>query len=195
MATLTETRIAQRYIPRGYELAHQDDQCHIYFGEALGTGKLAALAFRAKAKNSYAHYSFKTEEARKQWLENQIAGFQARAERVAERKQARKEFKHGYAIGDILDGSWGYEQTNWSYYQVVAKTDKTVTLREIAGSKEYYAHEQYKSLPIKDHFIGDPEVHKVTPGYSGESKGWVNINSYLGVSEWDGKDNHGTSWY
>ncbi|MFD1898982.1 hypothetical protein GQR36_24640 [Enterococcus termitis] len=39
---------------------------------------------------------------------------------------------HKYLVGDILYTSWGYEQTNVAFWQVIKTTDKTVWLRPIA---------------------------------------------------------------
>lgn len=36
-------------------------------------------------------------------------------------------------IGDVFYSSWGYDQTNVDFYEVVRKTDKTVFVREIEG--------------------------------------------------------------
>lgn len=39
-----------------------------------------------------------------------------------------------YVIGDVFSTSWGYEQTNVNFYQVIAKKGKsTLVFREIAG--------------------------------------------------------------
>lgn len=37
----------------------------------------------------------------------------------------------GYQVGDILEGSWGYDQTNIDFYRVVKRTDKTVWMRKM----------------------------------------------------------------
>lgn len=39
---------------------------------------------------------------------------------------------HQYLIGDILYTSWGYEQTNVTFWQIIKTTDKSVWLRPIA---------------------------------------------------------------
>lgn len=36
-------------------------------------------------------------------------------------------------IGDVFYSSWGYDQTNVDFYEVVRKTAKTVYVREIYG--------------------------------------------------------------
>ena len=41
------------------------------------------------------------------------------------------EFVHTLTAGDILYSSYGYDQTNIDFYQVIATTKKTVTFREL----------------------------------------------------------------
>lgn len=38
---------------------------------------------------------------------------------------------HPLQVADILVGSWGYDQTNIDFYQVVTRTDKSVTFQEL----------------------------------------------------------------
>lgn len=38
---------------------------------------------------------------------------------------------HGAMEGDILVATWGYDQTNWDYYEVIHITSKTVTLFDL----------------------------------------------------------------
>lgn len=37
---------------------------------------------------------------------------------------------HDYENGDILAASWGVEQTNYSFYEVIKATAKTLVIRE-----------------------------------------------------------------
>lgn len=46
-------------------------------------------------------------------------------------KEKTTAFKEKLIPGSILVSSWGSEQTNVSFYQVISSTAKTVTLREI----------------------------------------------------------------
>lgn len=47
-------------------------------------------------------------------------------------KEKNLEYEHGYKVGDILYMSWGYEQTNLDFFQVVATTAKTIRIIEIS---------------------------------------------------------------
>lgn len=57
------------------------------------------------------------------------------------------------AIGDIFVCSWGYDQTNIDFYQVIKRTAKTVSVRKIREKHEpAYSMANY-IMPIKDSFL------------------------------------------
>jgi len=95
------------------------------------------------------------------------------------------EPKHDIKVGDIFYNSWGYDQTNIDYYQVVAVTAKTISIRRIkAGTVDYDAHMMTgHSKAIKDAFKSD-EVLKKTPYLMG---GQWRVNFEFGAgAKWDG---------
>ena len=97
------------------------------------------------------------------------------------------ENQESYKVGNILYSSWGYDQTNIDYYQVIEKTAKMVTIQKIASeSVETHCGGAYESvMPTKDNFIGKPIKKKV--GAYG-----VKLNSYATASHWDGRAKHET---
>lgn len=77
-----------------------------------------------------------------------------------------KEPIHDIKVGDIIYNSWGYEQTNIDFYQVIKTTKKTVSLRKISDKIERYSNELMSGAKVadKDNFISD-EVIRKTPKY------------------------------
>jgi len=73
-----------------------------------------------------------------------------------ERKaQARALFQNPYRLGDILHHSWGYDQTNCDFYQVVEVKKASVILRKI-GAKTVPGSEGFMCeslMPEKGAFI------------------------------------------
>lgn len=57
--------------------------------------------------------------------------------------------------GDIFYTSWGYEQTNVEFYQVVRATEKTVWVREIHGAFTSGNYWSGTVAPVKDEFKSD----------------------------------------
>ena len=97
-----------------------------------------------------------------------------------------EEPKHDIKIGDIFTYSWGYEQTNIDFFQVVSTTAKTISIRKIkAGVSDY--EQQYMSghkVAIKNAFVSD-EIIRKTPYYF---NGHWHINFEYGTGcKWDGK--------
>jgi hypothetical protein len=56
-------------------------------------------------------------------------------------------------LNDIYYSSWGYDQTNISYYQVVKVTAKSATLRKIDGERVQVGNDfSSKVVPILNKF-------------------------------------------
>ena len=79
----------------------------------------------------------------------------ATAEAKERKRLARARFQNPYKAGDILHHSWGYDQTNCDFYQVVEVKKASVVLRKIAA-KTVPGSEGFMSqslMPEKDAFI------------------------------------------
>lgn len=63
----------------------------------------------------------------------------------------------GFVVGDILYSSWGYDQTNIDFYQVVKVTAKTITVKEISYKSEYDSSMSGYKVPVKNSFVDDLE--------------------------------------
>ncbi|HFW0262113.1 TPA: hypothetical protein ACIAR3_004285 [Salmonella enterica subsp. enterica serovar Waycross] len=74
------------------------------------------------------------------------------------------KFKNGtVSVGDIFVSSWGYEQTNVSFYQVISLHGKTtVTVREIRANTHHTKSMMtgYK-IPRLNDFCGEPLKRRV----------------------------------
>lgn len=99
--------------------------------------------------------------------------------------QPYKEPKHNIKIGDIFYNSWGYEQTNIDFYQVVSTTAKTISLRRIKGGSNNYDayHMTGSKVAIKDSFCKDEVIRKTPYLLGGE---WRINFEYGAGSQWDG---------
>lgn len=89
--------------------------------------------------------------------------------------------KQYFQVGDVLYSSWGYEQTNINFYQVVKATDKTVWVREISKQIE----EEYNTYsnvvkPNTDDFISEVFRRKIQHYMSNPS---IEINSFANASK------------
>lgn len=107
-------------------------------------------------------------------------------------------------IGDIFCYSWGYEQSNINYFEVVSlKGTKQVIIREIAYKiTETTGYESYKVRPIKSSFLKNSQFIKDNSiGAVKQVKGlqngtiYINIESFGFCSLWKGQEDVMTSYY
>jgi len=120
-----------------------------------GAGSFTLMIWRPRAKKPSRHESFRTAVAREDAI--------ARAVQAYDDAQARKaRYKREAATGDltlansgaIFRYSWGYDQTQVEYFQVVARRGLLVDLERIASEDvESISAMSGKVRPIKDAFI------------------------------------------
>lgn len=106
---------------------------------------------------------------------------------------------HTIKKGDIFYMSWGYDQTNADFFQVIKLVGKTmVEIRSIC-SKSVNDETTYSDVvPVKDSFQdndiwsnGKPMKKKVKDGYNGSPA--IKIANYANAYLWDGKPCHETN--
>ena len=103
-----------------------------YVSQFRDTKKPCVKIWKANGAHPFANYYFHSLEQRQDYIDKQIATSQEHLERKAERQQKRRDFRHSLKVGDILVDSWGYDQTNIDYFQVIGVEELFVTVREIA---------------------------------------------------------------
>ena len=107
--------------------------------------------------------------------------------------------KFGIKAGDILQDSWGYEQTNVEFYLVTKIISACkIELVEI-GHTEVRSDSAMSGyvMPDPDRRIGDP-IQKIVSQSSWEKQdgSWhVKINSCVSLTPWDGRACFQSSWY
>lgn len=132
-------------------------------------------------------YRFTSRERAESWAAKQLTNLRARAERAEQEKEAKRNFKTTLKVGDILVSTWGYEQTNVDYYQVIRVVGRvTVEIRKIAQKlvKET-GHMSEQVAPDPDNFIGtDSRKCRVSV------HGYVSLgSSYKSARKWEGTPN------
>lgn len=173
------------YIPEGArEQRHDDLQAVVYQYER--NGRPYALAFAGTAGKPAFHYRFQTDDRRQayiaRWLEGRRAHVEARAK--------RQTSGHQLQVGHVLYATWGYDQTNVDFYQVVRViSDRTVVVREIAHSVTGTGHDSGHAVPLIDQFIKDaPELRRRAGPYG------VRIDDVRRAHVWSGRPVF-CSWY
>ena len=113
------------------------------------------------------YFGFVNAESRDHWIAQQIAGEAARDEYRAKMKadsaKRTAEMAERLQVGAILSYTWGYDQTNVDFFQVVERKKMTVVVREIGlesvpGSE---GHMCDRVKPAKDVFVGPPMTKRI----------------------------------
>lgn len=172
-------RNTQRHIPEGYELSWDDQDLgiQVYY---KNTPCISAICFVGRAINPTWHYRFKDGQQRINEVTRTFKNVAERAEYKAARKAkaAEAQANHGVKVGDVFRSSWGYDQTNVDYYQVVAVGKKTATFCKIAQLSESDGFLQGNCVPAPNQFIGKP-FKKLIQKSSTESSAYIKIYSFV----------------
>lgn len=93
----------------------------------------------------------------------------------------RKQGTEQINIGDIFVSSWGYEQTNVDFVQVVGKSGVSVSVRPLAQNRTPYSLNTGTTMPVKDQFLGSAQTIRVI------SRESLARNSYSSYCLWNSK--------
>lgn len=106
--------------------------------------------------------------------------------RLDEKKQQREDvaaFQHDLKVGDILSGSWGYDQTNVTFAQVTKLIgSKMVEVKRVKHKVVGDRGQELLVVPVKNSWW-DSKAHKKKVD---QSNG-VNLNSSIYLTPWGGK--------
>ena len=147
---------------------------------------MAAFFWRDR-KNPESYY-YTSDEKRTEGITRRIKEAKAYADRIAARKSKKTDYPE-INVGDCLATSWGYEQTNVEFYQVVKRSGKTkVVLRRVASKTiEETSWCSANITPVKDAFISEEEDYRI-------SRYGVKIHSSATARKTDWDSSHHKSW-
>jgi hypothetical protein len=166
-----------------------------YINNPSGQTRFTMRTWYGRSLKTSHYYSYKNQEARDQAVAEIVR--QARedtARRQAKQSAldlARTNFVNPYKIGHVFSNSWGYDQTNIDYYEVIATTDWTVTLRPIAQNSREDGFMRGVCQPVRGKYIGKEATKRIQLMDDGKpyvacKHGWM--------SDWDGKADNWTAY-
>ena len=126
-----------------------------YSESNLPTLKITKVSSRTNRVKVICSYYYKTVAERELSVNKHKNKFQSIKDDKDATKKKRKEFKHEYVVGDVFVSSWGYDQTNVNFFQVVKNTDKSVWVREIGSNYKSTGDMCGMSSPRKDFFLNE----------------------------------------
>lgn len=149
-------------------------------------GRFHVKAYTGKAlKGSY--FAFRTDVARAKWVQEYLLAADARHASKAAAKTGRVAPK-GIEEGAIFYASWGYDQTNIDFFQVVKVVGPwTIEVREIRSIVEHTGDMTGTCVPDIDAFKGD--VTRKRLNASGRFNDGIRYSSL-----WDGMPKHWSSY-
>lgn len=198
MTATQQAKLSSRYIPKeSREVRHPLGVAYIH--ETLnGPQRIkvyCVIAYAGNAGKRSFYESYRREEDRDKRVAEFFRNLEGHETLKAGRK-AEQSKPHTLKVGDILHHSWGWEQTNCDYYQIVSITGHTVTVRAISDNTvegSTYSHGMADMrIAVRDSFCGEEVTLRANAaGVGNKSHGALSHGS---ISVWDGKPNY-CSWY
>jgi hypothetical protein len=157
-------------------------------------GRLSAKGFIGTAGKPSFYYTFRNEAQR----EAHIVKFFAQAQAHLDRKQAwreqKKAFVHTLKVGQLMSGSWGYDQTNcelWEVTRLIGKCTaelRKVITKTVPGSEGFMCE---SVVPVKGSYCDrtEPVIARIQEGNR------CRIHECCHVSPCDENSKHYSSWY
>jgi len=161
-------------------------------------GRLIAKGFSGRKGGSDYHLRYKDSEARTASINRHFEKVQAREQDRKDRAKARASFNHTLVIGSILSASWGYDQTQVNFFQVVELVGKkSVKIRAIRSRIDSQELGSDYVVPVKDSFSewdtftkddNAPTLKRV------KEHNVISVSSYANAYPWDGKGKRETAF-
>ena len=131
------------------------------FWAKTARGRFHAVGFKGRAQKPLFNHTFASYERMTRYVTEVYEGLAARSETKRRERDVLKTITPVIKVGDIFSSSWGYEQTNVYFYQVVGlKGKSTALLRRIAGERHYDGPMSGSTVPARDAFIGEEVQQK-----------------------------------
>lgn len=159
---------------------------HTFF---IDENEFIMIAYRGKSIKAVIRTKFKNQIA----LNSYFTTFKEQAQKSIDSNLKRIEILKAENEAQIKPdaifvSSWGYEQTNVSFYQVVSVKGSKVTLKKITQDRQYDNSDSGSTFAVKDKFIGDPFTLRI--GRYG-----LRIDSVQSLRFWDGKPVYWSSYH
>src|SRR5678816_519603 len=150
MSATAEMRIATRFIPKDSRaIEHALAVCYVN-----DSPHFTAIAYVGNAGKRSFYQRYRTAEQRDKDVAAFFAGLEA-TRAMKDGFKAERSKPHTVKVGDIIHHSWGWEQTQCDYYQVLSVTEHGATIQAIAsetvpGSEGFMSERQ---MPVRDKFV------------------------------------------
>lgn len=157
------------------------------YEEALQVGNGIVMKYLAKKflmtpKGKYQKekclffYGFKEESMRDEKVSNEIDNITANLisdeNQKIQKKEAQKNLVNPFKVGSLFYDSWGYDQTNIDFFQVIEVKPRSVVMRKISQIQTEVAGFMCEYVVANpDSFIGEPFSRPLKVSRDGKSIG------------------------
>lgn len=149
----------------------------VVFRQVVDSGKVYMIGFSGKRTKPDFNFRFRSLERADiymdMWHKKLInrAALKAECKAVKAKKMAQQQT--ALVVGDVLVASWGYEQTNYDYYQVTRLVGKrSVEIRQLCTLSEETGWLHGDCVPAKGQFKGEPMIKRVSENGSVKVMSW-----------------------
>ncbi len=150
----------EQLIPSDYSEILRDDENGVL--AMANADKTCVIAFSGKSNKPAFYTRFRSVERAAQFVKAWHDGILAKAASRHAEREAKKQFVNPLVLGQILSSSWGYDQTNVNFYQVVKLVGKqSVEIREIGYVDHATESMEGLKVPAPDKFCGEPLRRRV----------------------------------
>lgn len=184
-----------RWIPKGStKIADKSSTAVCYLKEekrANGASYIHVVGYDGRKQKPAFNYTYGSMKSAEGAIQRYFEACQS-ADAYRAKRQAERKKPHSLKVGDVLTGSWGYDQTNVEAYQVVEVVgDRTVKIQKISfqalDDPSGYDSQYVKPAPGK--FVGNEVLTR-----RASADNYVRLNDVCGLSPWDGGRMY-SSWY
>jgi hypothetical protein len=165
--------------------------------EGIASAEAIAEAARKARMEAWRkrHYPTAEERAEKRSAAAKKAAATRAAKRAAE--EARMAEVEPVKVGDIFYSSWGYDQTNVDFFEVisVSASGKTAEVVGLSKDREYRGSgsDSVVARPGSGNQEKARRVHLRLSTWGGKPSWYFSVNSYSSASMWDGRPMHETA--
>ncbi len=148
-----------RYVPTGFQLLREVPELGIQvYGQI--EPRVSAIFYGGKRSKADWFYSFRSVDAMNARIDDTIQGIQQSKARVAQYR-AQRSAPTDVAVGDVFRCSWGYDQTNIDYFQVIEVCGAYAMVQEIGQMSEETGFMSGNCVPAVGQFRGEPMRKKI----------------------------------
>lgn len=153
----------ESYIPKGaIKVADKQSDALAYLS-TNSKGKPRATVFFGKQAKPVADFWYRDEARRAKSVAERFEQRRQHERYMLERRDKAKAFQHSARLGDIWRTSWGYDQTNVEFFEIVEIRGKHAILREIAQASTDDGMGSERCVPQSGAYL--------EPRYDGDDRG------------------------